>query len=135
MMKTLPHTLTCCLCNGGHITDPPAATTYASVVSIESEFIALTIAGLNNLLEILTADIKNAYLNAPITEKVWMICGPKCGPYLQGKKVINDHVMFCNHLTACMRELDYMSCLADPDAWMKPMTCEDRFEYWEYILI
>ena len=54
---------------GGHVTNPPAAATYASVVSRESVRIALVAAALNDL-DILTADVQNAYLCAPITEKV-----------------------------------------------------------------
>jgi hypothetical protein len=45
---------------GGHMTDPPAAATYASVVSRESVRIALTVAALNDL-EILAGDVQNAY--------------------------------------------------------------------------
>jgi hypothetical protein len=54
---------------GGHTTDPPNAVTFASVVSRESVRIALMIAALNDL-EGMTADTRNAYLNAPIAEKV-----------------------------------------------------------------
>ena len=46
--------------SGGHVTDPPATTTYSSVVSRESVRIALLIAALNDL-EVLSADIQNAY--------------------------------------------------------------------------
>jgi hypothetical protein len=37
--------------------------------------IALTLAALNDL-EVKMADIENAYLTAPITEKVWTVLGP-----------------------------------------------------------
>ena len=49
---------------GGHLTDPPASLTYASVVSRESVRIAFLIAALNDL-DILAGDIQNAYLNFP----------------------------------------------------------------------
>jgi hypothetical protein len=49
--------------------------TYASVVSSESVIIALTLAALN-YLDGKMADIENAYLMAPITEKVWTVRGP-----------------------------------------------------------
>jgi hypothetical protein len=48
---------------GGHATDPPSSITYSSVASRESVCIALLIAGLNDL-EVLAADIQNAYLHA-----------------------------------------------------------------------
>jgi hypothetical protein len=64
---------------GGHVTDPPAPIiTYASVVSRELVRIALLIAALNSL-EVMGADIGNAYLTAPTTEKVWTVLGAEWG--------------------------------------------------------
>lgn len=64
---------------GGHMTTVTSATvTYASVVSRESVRIALTIAALNDL-EVKTADIENAYLTAPVGEKIWCTLGPEFG--------------------------------------------------------
>ena len=61
---------------GGHMTDPPTAMTYASVVSRESVRIAFLLAALNDL-DILTGDIGNAYLNAPTQEKIYYWAGPE----------------------------------------------------------
>lgn len=58
--------------------------TYASVVSHESVRIALTIATLN-ALEVKTSNVQNAYLTAPISEKIWTLLGPKWGEHT-GKK-------------------------------------------------
>jgi hypothetical protein len=63
---------------GGHVTDPPSSITYSSVVSQESVRIAFVVAALNNL-EIMAADIGNAYLNAFTSEKVYTITGPEFG--------------------------------------------------------
>jgi hypothetical protein len=63
---------------GGHTTDTPHAMTYASVVSRESVIIALTLAALNDV-DVKMADIENAYLTAPITEKFWTVLGPEFG--------------------------------------------------------
>jgi hypothetical protein len=60
-----------CYIGGGHVTDPPAASTYASVVSRESVRIAFMITALNDL-DLLTADIQNAYLNAPACRREGM---------------------------------------------------------------
>ena len=60
---------------GGHMTEPPAAVTYASVVSRESVRIGLLIAALNDL-NILSADIQNAYLTSPCQEKIYTVFGP-----------------------------------------------------------
>jgi hypothetical protein len=53
---------------GGHMMDPPSFITYSSVVSHESVRITFTIAALNDL-DVLCADISNAYLNAPCRKK------------------------------------------------------------------
>ncbi|KAI2511587.1 Reverse transcriptase (RNA-dependent DNA polymerase) [Fragilaria crotonensis] len=49
---------------GGHQTDPPKESTYSSVVSRDSIRIAFTLAALNDL-NVLSADVQGAYLNAP----------------------------------------------------------------------
>ena len=58
----------CRLVAGGHTTEPPAAITYASVVSRESVRIAFTIAALNHL-DIMAADIMNAYLKIVLVRR------------------------------------------------------------------
>jgi hypothetical protein len=40
--------------------------------------VALKLAALNDF-NVKTADIENAYLTAPITEKVWTVLGPEFG--------------------------------------------------------
>ena len=55
---------------GGHMTEAPPTITYASVVSRETVRLALTIAALNDL-EVKVGDVLNAYITAPITDKVW----------------------------------------------------------------
>ncbi len=50
---------------GGHKTDPPSSLTYSSVVSRDSVRIAFLIAALNKL-DIISADIGNAYINADV---------------------------------------------------------------------
>ena len=71
---------------GGHMTDTPAAITYFSVVSSESVRLALMLAALN-ALEVKCGNVMNAYITAPITEKVWTILGPEFGAD-QGKKAL-----------------------------------------------
>ena len=63
---------------GGHTTEAPATVTYASVVSRESVRIALLLAALNDL-EVKTADIENAYITAPCSEKIYTTLGPEFG--------------------------------------------------------
>jgi hypothetical protein len=47
-------------------------------VSQDSVKIALLVAALNDL-DILSADIQNAYLNTPTKEKIYTIAGPEFG--------------------------------------------------------
>ncbi len=63
---------------GGHWTKAPAIITYASVVSHETVRLALTIASLNDLKD-KVGDVLNAYITAPVKEKVWTILGPEFG--------------------------------------------------------
>jgi hypothetical protein len=63
---------------GGHRTKAPATITYASMVSRETVPLALTIASLNDL-EVEVGDVLNAYITAPVKEKVWTVLGPKFG--------------------------------------------------------
>ena len=62
----------------GHKTLDPIGSTYAGVVSRESVHIALTYAALNDL-DVFTANIQNAYLQALSSQKDYIICGPEFG--------------------------------------------------------
>ncbi len=63
---------------GSHLTQAPETITYASVVSCETVRLVLTFASLNDL-EVKMGDVLNAYITAPVMEKVWTIVGPKFG--------------------------------------------------------
>jgi hypothetical protein len=96
------------------------------VVSQESVHITVTLAAFNDL-EVKTADIKNAYLTAPVLEKIWCVLGPNFGAdagkcaivvrSLYGLK--SAGASFWNHLADCMQHLGWESCIADQDLWMK----------------
>jgi hypothetical protein len=77
---------------GGHTTDTPYAMTYASIVSRESVRIALNLAALNDL-NVKMADIENAYLTDPITEKIWTVLGLEFGDDA-GKQALIVHVFY-----------------------------------------
>ena len=67
---------------GGHRNkDVPSHVTYSSVASRDSVRLTFLLAALNEL-NILSADIGNAFLNAPPRER----CHVKCGPELFGKE-------------------------------------------------
>jgi hypothetical protein len=63
---------------GGHHTEAPVTVSYASEVSCETVRLALTIASLNDL-EVKVGDVLNAYITAPVKEKVWAVLGPEFG--------------------------------------------------------
>jgi hypothetical protein len=79
-------------------------------MSRESVRVALTLAALNDL-EAKTDDIKNAYLTAPIGERIWCVLGPDCRDDTGKKPIINRSfyglksagASFRNHLADCMR--------------------------------
>jgi len=72
---------------GGHKTAPPTQLTYSSVVSRESVRIGFLLAALNDV-DIVAADVGNAYLNATTKEKVYIITGPEFGPLEEGKVAV-----------------------------------------------
>jgi hypothetical protein len=127
---------------GGHTTDPPKDMTFASVVSRDSVRIAFLLAALNDL-DILAADVQNAYLNAATKEKVWTRAGKEFGSNA-GRPVVIVRALYGlkssgarwrDHMAATLREADYTSSRADPDVWMRPATKPDGFKYWEYVLV
>jgi hypothetical protein len=129
---------------GGHTTNPsPEITTYASVVSRESVRIAFTLAALNGL-NIQTADVSNAYLNAPSRERLITKCGPEFGPALQGRWAIIQRALYGSKSAAAswrasiiglLEQLGFQMCRADNDVMMRPGFNGDGEPVWEYVLV
>ena len=42
---------------------------------------------------------------------------------------------FRNHLRSCMQLINFTSCPADPDVWMRPATKSDRSKCYDYVLL
>jgi hypothetical protein len=63
---------------GGHLTDPPMESVYSSVVMRESVRIMFLIAAPNDL-DILGANVQNAYINTKTNEKVYTTASPEFG--------------------------------------------------------
>jgi hypothetical protein len=79
------------------------------------------------------ADIENAYLTAPITEKVWTVLDPEFGDDT-GKRTLIVRALygmksagaaFRNHLAEYMKHLGWSPCRAGRDLWMKAETHPD----------
>ena len=127
----------------GHKTPQPDNSTYAGVVSRESVRIALTYAALNGI-DVVAADIKNAYLQAPSSEQHYIVCGAEFGLENIGKIALIRRALyggkvsgadFWRHLRTCMSHLGFISCQADPDIWMREAQKDDGSEFWEYVLL
>ena len=71
----------------GHKTPDPIGSTFTGVVSRESIRIAFTYVTLNGL-QVFAADIHNAYLQAPSSQKDYVMCGPEFGIENIGKVVL-----------------------------------------------
>ncbi len=77
---------------GGHLTQASATIIYASVVSRETVCLALTFLSLN-YLKVKVGDVLNAYITAPVKEKVWTILGPKFG-HDSGNSAVIVHALY-----------------------------------------
>jgi hypothetical protein len=128
---------------GGLMNEPPRAVTYASVVSRESVRIGFLIPALNDL-NILSADIQNAYLTSPCQEKMYTVLGPEFGANRQGRKALVVWALyglksagpaFRNQLASCLGHLGYQSSRGDPDVWFRLAVKVTKEEYYEYLLV
>jgi hypothetical protein len=128
---------------GGHMTDPPKDSSYSSVVSRDSVRLAFLLAALNDL-DILAADIQNAYLYARTKEKVYTTAGLEFGQSMVGRPVLivralyglrTSGAQFRSHLAQTLSEFGYRSSKADPDVWMRPETKPDGTKYYAYVLV
>jgi hypothetical protein len=96
-----------------------------------------------NDVDLLAADIGNAYLNAPTRERVYTTAGPEFGAELQGQPVLIVRALYGlkssgaawrAHLAGTLKSLEFNSSLADPDVWYRAATKPDGFQYYEYVL-
>ena len=104
-----------------HNTKTPNYVTYSMVVSRYSVRICLNIASLNGL-EVLAADVENAFLTAPCREKLWTRAGPEFG-IIEGKVLIIKQALygikyygaaFCAFLAGKLGDIGFKSSISDP---------------------
>jgi hypothetical protein len=123
----------------------PAHAKFSSVASRDSIRICLMLAALNDL-DVLSADVGNAYLNAPCREKVHVKCGPELfGAEHAGKCAVIVRALYglCSSGAAwrshfahfIKEELGYTSSIADPDVHMKPRVKSDGSKYYAYRIV
>ena len=127
----------------GHKTPDPTTSSFAGVVSRESIRIALTYAALHGL-PVCGGDIKNAYLQAPSSEKHFIICGAEFGVENIGRVALIRRALyggkvagrdFWHHLRECMARLGFTSSRADPDVWLRLSKRSTGEDYYEYVLL
>ena len=128
----------------GHRTPDPETSNYAGVVSRESIRVALTHAALHDI-PVMAADIRNAYLQAPSTEKHFIVCGQEFGLENEGCVAVIERALYggkCagrdywHHLRKLMNQLGFQSSRADPDVWYRESKRKaDDSAYYEYVLL
>ena len=105
-----------------------AMTTIMFVSAMLSETIrtALIVTALNDL-EVKLGDSLNAYVKAPVTDKVWTTLGPEFGKdkCKMAVIVIALHVLKSaraanrSHNVRCLESLGYEFFMANPDLWLR----------------
>jgi hypothetical protein len=129
-------------CAGGHTTDTPAAMTYSSVVSRDSVRIGFMLAALNGL-DVMACDLENTYLNAPCVEKIWFEGGLECGSD-KGKVCVVVRALYGLKsagaswratLAQALRDIGFVSTIADPDVWTRPAARDYGYEYYKMLLV
>ena len=126
----------------GHLVETPASVTYSTVVSRDSIRILLMAAALNDL-EVMGADIQNAFLSAPNKEKNWIRAGPEFGAE-QGKVFIVIRALyglksacaaFRSFMAKKLDDIGFKSSPEDPDVWLRPGVKDNGEEYYEYVVL
>ena len=95
-------------------------------------------------LHVMASDISNALLQAPTSEKNYVICGPNFGidnvrkvalitrALYSGNAAILD---FWHHLKICMEFLGFTSSQIDPDVWSREATKSNISNYYYCVLL
>ena len=116
---------------------------YAGVLSRESVRIALTYSDLNGL-DVCACDIQNAYLQIPISEKHFTICGTEFGLENIGKRAMIIRALYggnragayyWRHVRYEVYEMGFEYCKADTDIWFFSATKDNGTEKYQYALL
>ncbi len=95
-------------------------------------------------LPVIGGDIKNAYLQAPSSEKHFIVCGPEFGTEIVERVALIHQALyggkvagrdFWHHLRECMGRIGFTSSRADPDVWFRLLTRSTGEMYYEYVLL
>ena len=119
---------------GGHLTNPEVGDIYSGVVSIDHVRLILLLADLNNL-DVIAADVGNAFLYGTTQEKLFTFLGSGHG-ILSNKWLTIERSLYGLKTSAArwheafsdiLRNLGYFPSKTDADLWVK--NCETHYEY------
>ena len=91
----------------------------------------------------MACDISGAYLSAPVGKKVWFVAGIEMGQ-MKGMAMVIMRALYglktrtkawSEFFGKSLKEMEYTSCVADPNVWMKPQTNKEDYKYWSYMLV
>ena len=99
------------------------------MVSCDSVHITFLVATLNDL-DVMSADIGNAYLNAPNKEKIWTVAGHEFGTDKGAVFIISQALYGLKSARAAWRtsftqaptQLEFQPTCGDSDVYIKPQT-------------
>ena len=100
----------------GHCTPDLEDSNYAGVVSRESVKIALTYAALHGI-EVIAVDTRNAYLQAPTSEKHYIICGEEFRLEHVGRRALIVRALYGGKNAGRDFLLGVTFCITWEDAW------------------
>ena len=119
---------------GGHLTLDPGEDSYSGAIAPDAVRLGM-FAAAHNGLQVVAADIGNAYLHAKTKEKVYTILGEEYES-LGGKTLIFDKGLyglktsgarFHEHLSDILRKMGFNPSKTNSDLWMKD--CKTHYEY------
>ena len=93
---------------------------------------------------ICAADIQNAYLQAPASEKHYIVCGPEFVLENVGRLAVIVRAIYggksagadyWRHVHSAVTEMGFTSCTADPDVWFRQSSKKDGTKYYQYVLL
>jgi len=121
---------------GGHLIDSTGYNTYSSQVDSLTVILLFLIAQ-HKKLDLMTADVGNAFPTAPNQEKVWFVAGDEFGDR-KGSVVEIQRALYglpgssrayMDFFADTLMSLGFRPSRVDPDLWMKPNEDGDGYDY------
>jgi hypothetical protein len=98
-----------------------------------------------NGLDVLSGDVQNVYINEESEENLYIKeAGPEFGPGFMGlpRMIVralyglkSSRARWHDHMAQTLRDMGYVTCVANLNVWMKAKVRPTGDKYWEYILI